>query len=129
MKKIIISTLLMISTSAFAVQYESGRFVGTKKDTNMECSLTVDLSADGDYAENDEVIYSLRPAYRSTPDVNCPGEHKRYVGFQVNDEDNKEIEICVSLDNKFMEYTYNEFNSNNVLIDQYTCVIEQKVNQ
>ena len=128
MKKIIIITLLMISTSAFAVQYESGRFVGTTKDTNKQCSLTVDLSADGDYAKNNNVIYSLLPAYRSTPDVNCPGEHKRYVGFQVNGEENKEIEICVSLNNEFMEFKYTEIDSNSIMVDHYTCVIEQRVN-
>lgn len=118
----------MISISAFATQYGSGHFIGTTIDSNKQCSLKVDLSADGDYASNNNVIYSLLPAYRSTPDVNCPGEHKRYVGFQVNGEENKEIEICVSLNNEFMEYKYTEIDSNSVLVDEYTCVIDRKIN-
>lgn len=123
---VFLATNVLIIQTSFAVKYESGKFVGKTLKDQKKCSITIDLSQDGDLAKRNRVEYYLSPAYRSTPDVNCPGEHKRYVGFQTSGKEDKELEICVSLTGVFLEYRYVQF-SGSLVKQELVCVIEKKI--
>lgn len=111
---------------ALAAQYESGRFSGRTDYEGKRCSITIELTDEGDYAYRYGVEYYLILAFRTTPDVDCPGEHKRFVGFQSNGKSEKEIEICVGLDGKFLQYNYEQFDGS-LVEEEFTCLIDKRV--
>ena len=121
--KNIILVILFISSTSHAAQYKSGEFVGIIEYTEEICSITINV--EDDIASSNGKDYELREAIRSTMD-NCPGEHTRYVGFQINGKKDTELEICVSSNNEFLLFKYEEQTSFGP--KGYTCLIAQEQN-
>ena len=126
-KKIIFMGFLVASLSSMAASLESGKYVGSVAGAESStCSLTLENN-DGDfYASNGNVQYMVEQAFRTTADVDCPGEHSRYVGFQINGDEDREVEICVDTTNKVFQIKFTHIDENSVLVSEKTCVDVEK---
>jgi hypothetical protein len=125
--KITLIILSIITTlPALSAQFETGKYVGKELESGKKCFISIDLDGERAYAESRRAKYLLVKAFQTTPDVDCPGEHIRYVGFQINGKEDKEIEICISLDNEINQVYFENIESGDT---EKVCVDMKKIHE